>query len=121
MGNLKSAAATLKPLFENQEIAAMAEICELLQALPDEAARLRVMRWSFARFGGEEFKRAVPSPAPPAVTATQAAPIDNSTDVPTSRYTDPTAEAEDLANQVSELNDLFSRPPALVLNKLRRV
>ena len=43
-----------KPLFDNPEITAMAAICEILQELPDEAARLRVMRWSFGRFG-EEF------------------------------------------------------------------
>src|SRR6187549_3917043 len=72
MRNLRAAAATLKPLFENPELGAMAEICEILQALPDDGARLRVMRWSFARFGGEEFKRPQPVIAPPRGIPTQA-------------------------------------------------
>jgi len=108
MRNLSDDAASLKTLFENPEIGAMAEICEILQALPDDAARLRVMRWSFARFGGEEFKR---SPAPVAAAAV--------------RHVEPAAVAaprampeapmaadepeQDFAHQVSELNDLFPR------------
>ena len=54
-------------LFENPEIAAMTAIADLLQALPDEAARMRVMHWAFGRFS-EDFKRpaAAPAPLPPA-------------------------------------------------------
>src|SRR5262249_28066329 len=62
------------PLFENPELTAMAAICEILEGLPDEAARLRVMHWSFGRFN-PEFKRQVPVQAsswtpPPAARST---------------------------------------------------
>jgi hypothetical protein len=124
MSNLRAVAAQLKPLFENPEIGAMAEICEILQALPDDAARLRVMRWSFARFGGEEFKRSVPAITPPSAPAspTQYDAVEVDDDplmVPTEVV--PQREAEqDLADQVSELKDLFPRKRALP-NKLRQV
>ena len=128
MSNLRAAAANLKPLFENPELGAMAEICEILQALPDDAARLRVMRWSFARFGGEEFKRALPETAPQQRIPTQASvPSELSighyeamaNNMPAIEQLDRTVDAEDLANQVSELRDLFPRRP-VGLNKLRQ-
>jgi hypothetical protein len=105
----------LKPLFENPEIGAMAEICEILQALPDDAARLRVMRWSFARFGGEEFKRS-PAPIapqaarPPAVTHAAPAAVEASRVMLQTPVTVEETE-EDFAHQVSELKDLFPRRP----------
>lgn len=123
MRNLRAAAASLKPLFENPELGAMAEICEILQGLPDDAARLRVMRWSFARFGGEEFKRSVPGlPAQAAVSAPAAtAPGEPSIaeELPEFKRIDTTGDAEDLASQVSELKDLF--PRRVALNKPRPV
>ena len=118
MRNLTAAAASLKPLFENPEIGAMAEICEILQALPDDAARLRVMRWSFARFGGEEFKR---SPAPIAPQAAQPPSVTHAAPaaVAASRVMlQPPVTVEeteqDFAHQVSELKDLFPRRPTPV-------
>src|SRR5689334_22295929 len=97
-----------KPLFENPEITAMAEICQILQGLEDDAARLRVMRWSFARFGGEEFKRplATPAPTPAPVQQRPAAMLD----VPSIVEIDDPAADQDFAGQVSELKDLFTRP-----------
>src|SRR5687768_552440 len=120
MSNLRSVAATLKPLFENPELAAMSEISEILQALPNDAARLRVMRWSFARFGGEEFKRPTSNlpaeaglPMPPVVPA-QPAYAAVADEAPAIEQRDAAIEAEDIAHQVSELNDLFpSRPVPL--------
>jgi hypothetical protein len=53
---------------ENPEIAAMSAISELLRRLPDDGARLRVMRWSFGRFS-DEFKRPVPEAARSTVAA----------------------------------------------------
>src|SRR5262249_61975390 len=47
--------------FENPEITAMAAICKILQELPDDNARLRVMRWSFGRFN-PEFMRPTSQP-----------------------------------------------------------
>jgi len=117
MSNLRAVAAQLKPLFENPEIGAMAEISEILQALPDDAARLRVMRWSFARFGGEEFKRALPNPAPqPEMPQHHAAAAAIEVEAPAIEVNDP-VEHEDLAHQVSELQDLFPQRA----DKLRRV
>jgi hypothetical protein len=115
MRNLNADATSLKPLFENPEIGAMAEICEILQALPDDAARLRVMRWSFARFGGEEFKRS-PAPIapqaarPPAVRHAAPAAVDASRVMLQTPVTVEETE-EDFAHQVSELKDLFPRRP----------
>src|SRR5262249_8436757 len=43
------------------EITAMAAICKILQELPDDNARLRVMRWSFGRFN-PEFTRPTSQP-----------------------------------------------------------
>ena len=126
MRNLRAVAATLKPLFENPELGAMAEICEILQALPDDAARLRVMRWSFARFGGEEFKRNVPSlpslPAhadvPAALTTVAPYERDEAEDMPVVDV-EAISDTEDLAGQISELKDLFPGPVAV--KKLRSV
>jgi hypothetical protein len=117
--------------FENPEIAAMTAICELLRRLPDEAARLRVMRWSFGRFSAE-FKRPLADPARdprpgPAVarpeggrdsTRGQASPLPH-------RGVEPAplaavaaldvhaVETADFASQLSELNDLFEPVPVL--------
>ena len=118
MPKLSAVADSLKPLFENPEIGAMAEICEILQALPDDAARLRVMRWSFARFGGEEFKRS-PAPIapqaaqPPAVTHAAPAAVEASRVIPQTPATLEENE-QDFAHQVSELKDLFPRRPTPV-------
>ena len=118
MRNLRAVAAQLKPLFENPEIGAMAEISEILQALPDDAARLRVMRWSFARFGGDEFKRALPNPAPqPEMPQAHAAAAAIVVEPRAIEVNDPGVEHEDLAHQVSELQDLFPQRAA----KLRQV
>ena len=54
--------------FENPEVSAMTEICEILRRLPDDDARLRVMRWSFGRFN-PEFKRPVGETAAPLAAA----------------------------------------------------
>src|SRR6187401_2090552 len=113
MQNLATVAAPLKPLFENPELGAMAEICEILQALPDDAARLRVMRWSFARFGGEEFKGS-PAPIaphaapPPAVTRTAPAAVEAPPVMPEIPVIMEGTE-QDVDHQVSELKDLFPR------------
>ena len=124
MRNLRAVAATLKPLFENPELGAMAEICEILQDLPDDAARLRVMRWSFARFGGEEFKRTVPVLPPQTDVARQAAANHYEAvaaeEIPAIEDVHGTSDVEDIADQVSELNDLVPRRPVAV-SRLRQV
>ena len=95
-----------EPLFENPEITAMAALCELLQELPDDAARLRVMRWSFGRFGGEEFKR--PHTAVPQATAARPAPLALVPNAPSAEFSAVDAgESPDFATEVQELNDLF--------------
>jgi hypothetical protein len=127
MRNLRAVAATLKPLFENPELGAMAEICEILQALPDDAARMRVMRWSFARFGGEEFKRtastlpALPAHAdvPAALTAVAPYEREAAEEMPVVDV-EAISDTEDLADQISELQDLFPGRPVAV-KKLRSV
>ena len=86
--------------FDNPEISAMDRISRILQELPDEAARLRVMRWSFSRFSGE-FKRpladapAAASPAPVLVMprAVESRPVEDT--------------AADFNRQVAELKDFF--------------
>ena len=110
----------LKALFENPEITAMAEICQILQGLEDDAARLRVVRWSFARFGGEEFKRPLAN-APAAGGPTGLAPAVEIPEIDSVEVIDEahlSAADQDFAGQVSELRDLFPRPAALVLNRV---
>ena len=82
--------------FDNPEISAMAVICRILEDLPDEAARLRVMRWSFSKFGGE-FNHAVAAPTPllKMPRAVEARPVDEA--------------AADFNRQVAELKDFFER------------
>jgi hypothetical protein len=127
MRNLKAIGATERAelfttLFDNPEITAMAAICEILKELPDDAARMRVMRWSFGRFS-EEFKRPLteqapeprplqtaPTPAPaPLPAATRApAPLRAEATAPApASSTDPRVEPEDFAREISELRDLF--------------
>lgn len=128
MRNPKALAATERAattLFENPEITAMAAICDILQELPDEAARLRVMRWSFARFT-EEFKRPLVDPRPQAVPPASREERAPAVPVPAvQRYQaveseDEPAEAhqhdhdvEDFGSQINELNDLFPAPSRL--------
>src|SRR4051812_35398199 len=76
----RSAAAIAEPeplftmSFENPELEALNAIARILQDLPDDAARMRVMRWAFGRYS-EEFKRPLPgdpAPAPAAFPMTAA-------------------------------------------------
>ena len=129
-------------LFENPEISALAAISRILEELPDEASRLRVMRWAFGKYG-EEFKRPLPegsvvaTPAAPAaaplapvakltrpvVTAAPPSAPPKPTIVPSvARSEEPTAiEPADFDRQVAELNDLFGdRPDGLRLAKPRQ-
>ena len=69
--------------------------------------------WSFARFGGEEFKRPLPNPAPAPVQQRPVAMLD----LPAIEEADDRAGDQDFAGHVSELKDLFSRPARLVLNQ----
>ena len=103
--------------FHNPEVAAMAAIGQIHEELPDAAARLRVMRWAFAKYS-EEFKRPLPD-APAAVAAARVAgPV---LVVSTPRPAAPPAVipmaersvASDFQDQIAELNDLFpERTPA---------
>jgi hypothetical protein len=118
-----AAAGQLTTFVENPEITAMAAICEILQALPDDAARMRVMRWSFGRFG-DEFKRPlVEAQGDPAETPVQTPPrLSSVAPLRTVRASTPDTPApvtslplmeddgSDLADQISELADLFPRP-----------
>lgn len=91
--------------FDNPEISAMDRISRILQELPDEAARLRVMRWSFSRFSSE-FKR-------PLVDAPAASVPVNATPTPVlvmpraveNRPVEDTAA--DFNRQVAELKNFF--------------
>jgi len=107
--------------FQNPEISALAAISRILEELPDEASRLRVMRWAFGKYG-EEFKRpleasraVVPAPvalvpARPAVV-TAAPHVDESTKI----------QPADFDRQVAELNELFGdRPDGLRLARPRQ-
>jgi hypothetical protein len=104
MTNPKARAATERfAVFENPEISAMAAICEILQELPDEAARLRVMHWAFGRFS-PDFKRPAPVAAPQPVMTAEIAAVAPEVAAP------PAAAAprdEDFGRQISELRDLF--------------
>jgi hypothetical protein len=113
-----AAAGQLTTFAENPEITAMAAICEILQALPDDAARMRVMRWSFGRFG-DEFKRPLAEPqieraAPPVQAPPRPAPVaplramrPNPPMEPAKPVEPAKYDASDLADQISELSDLF--------------
>ena len=86
----------------------MSDIARILQQLPDDAARLRVMRWAFGRFS-PEFKRPIADVAA-ALQAVALAQIVT----PAARHmsADPAAAASatvdpDFGQQISELNDLF--------------
>ena len=85
-------AALSNTVCENPELTAMAAICEILQELPDEASRMRVMHWAFGRFS-PEFKRPAPVLRMAAEPAAPAA-------VP--------ADAGDMRRQINELEDLFA-------------
>jgi hypothetical protein len=119
----RAVAERLTLLTANPEVTAMAAICEILQELPDDAARLRVMHWSFGRFN-PEFKRPVasapapqPTPAPvvPAPAPLVAAPATLTSEI-AAVAPDLTGDAaaigarrdEDFGTQLSELRDLFS-------------
>ena len=133
MTNLKARAAAervghVTSLFENPEVTAMAAICDILQELPDEASRLRVMHWSFGRFC-PEFKRPLTTestPVPPALApapvpvpvAAAAAPVSIASAstfineiaavAPHLTESHPAAEArDDFGSQISELRDMF--------------
>ncbi|HEX6974489.1 MAG TPA: hypothetical protein VF147_08815 [Vicinamibacterales bacterium] len=108
--------------FYNPEVAAMAAIVEILDELPDPAARLRVMRWAFAKYS-DEFKRPLPdapaageAPAPvptgpvlvlssprPSIKEVELDPIP----VPAAAPAPERSIAEDIEDQIAELNDLF--------------
>ena len=113
---------------ENPEVSAMAEICEILRKLPDDDARLRVMRWSFGRFN-PEFKRPLADVNPPAPEAKPdpLAATDIRSEIaavaPEIAAAQPPRRREipDFGRQLSELGDLFpaerprhdaTRPPA---------
>src|SRR5690242_19117385 len=115
MTNLKALAVTERAalsntLFENPELSAMAAICELLQELPDDASRMRVMHWAFGKFA-PEFKRQAAAPAvstAPAAIRTPLAPVTPVVAAPIAApVTTPPSSEEDFERQVSELGDLF--------------
>src|SRR5262245_50467445 len=113
--------ALFNTLVENPELTAMTAICEILQELPDEASRMRVMHWAFGRFS-PEFKRgaigSAVAPAQPIVSAAQpvaavAAPIAAPVAVPAPPPAPlhiVVSREEDLQREISELEELF--PPA---------
>jgi hypothetical protein len=124
MKNLKALEATeqvalLRTLSENPEITAMAAICEILRELPDDAARMRVMRWSFGRFG-EEFKRPLADPRPettpaPLQSSPEPAPPMESPELrPALGQTDVPYRGPDFGREISELKDLFQQPRRVV-------
>src|SRR5262245_44127054 len=111
-----------KPLFDNPEVAAMAAICEILQNLEDDAARLRVMHWAFGRFN-PAFKRA--ADAPPVSAVTPAPAVERRVSRPVERVQVPIERASpidppvappqtqtdaDFGQQISELQDFFTQP-----------
>jgi hypothetical protein len=126
MRNPKALAATdqsalFKTLLQDPEITAMAAITEILNELPDDTARMRVMRWSFGRFG-EEFKRPLPDAIPAPVTSSPlqlARPVEPV--APVRQAPEPSAVevaappgAQDFASEISELKDLFQHPRQIV-------
>ena len=104
-----------KPLFDNPEVSAMAAICEILQNLEDDAARLRVMHWAFGRFN-PAFKR-TDSPAPQAPVERRALraverPVERDvTGGEPETPSTPRVDA-DFSEQISELQDFFTEPAA---------
>src|SRR5262245_1279847 len=104
------------PLLENPEITAMAAISKILQELPDDDSRLRVMRWSFGRFN-PEFKRPLPlqqaAPASTTVPADDATALDvrSIVSVVPELDVDRSVDHADFAAQISELHDLFPAKP----------
>ena len=108
--------------FQNPEISAMNAIARILEDLPDEASRLRVMRWAFAKYG-EEFKRPLgSSPRPVASPPAPLAPARPVAVLPVERLEElPQIEPADFDRQIAELNDLFGdRPDGLRLAKPRQ-
>ncbi len=95
--------------FDNPEITAMSDIAEILQQLPDDEARLRVMRWAFGRFSAE-FTQPVPTPLKPA-TPPAPCPISASSEPPATVKTagETAVDASDFGKQISELADLFPK------------
>src|SRR5512147_1912276 len=90
----------------------MADIAAILQQLPDDEARLRVMRWAFGRFS-TEFKRPITVPVT-AVAPAASAPAPLRAVPRPAPPPEPVAEAltaepvtADFGQQISELNDLF--------------
>src|SRR3954463_1667583 len=109
--------------FENPEITAMSAIARILDTVPDEAARLRIMRWAFAKYS-EEFKRPALAPMTPVTPGAPARPLPAVQPVlaaPAAIADDALAtEPADFDRQVAELNDLFGdRPDGLKLAKPR--
>jgi hypothetical protein len=98
-------AALSTTVFENPELTAMAAICEILQELPDEASRMRVMHWAFGRFA-VEFKR----PAAVPRSTVELTVVERTTPEPAGA--DVSVDASDMRRQITELEDLFapSRP-----------
>jgi hypothetical protein len=123
--------------FENPEISAMAAISRILEDLQDDAARLRVMRWAFGKYG-EEFKRPVveapaapvvplkptlvpePRPAAPVASIAPLAPVAPAPPVAIADDA-PATEPADFDRQVAELSDMFSdRPDGMRLARPRQ-
>src|SRR4051812_43370524 len=96
-------AALSNTLFENPELTAMAAICEILQELPDDAARMRVMHWSFGRFASE-FKRG----SAQSMTPKAPAPLALVPPLPAAPQQVAQCASADMSTQVSELEDLFA-------------
>ena len=100
--------------FDNPEISAMDRISRILQDLPDDAARLRVMRWSFSKFS-PEFQRpvgdATSTPAsPPAPTPMKpAAPIAPAASTGSQANAPGDTVGDDFTRQVAELKDFFGQ------------
>jgi hypothetical protein len=113
------------------ELAAMAAIADLLGTLPDEATRMRVMRWSFERFCPELPVAVLPAatvsstpveevptalPPGPDVDEVIAAPVDaEPAEILTSEpgVAAVAADLEDFQAQMSELHDLFAPAPEI--------
>src|SRR5512144_3100741 len=88
----------------------MGDIAAILQQLPDDEARLRVMRWAFGRFS-TEFRRpiAVAAVAPPASAPAplRAVPRPAPRPEPVAEVLTAEPVTADFGQQISELTDLF--------------